>query len=130
MADYSSSVLALGIFGLLYFIQLLVADVAGIRAKHVPGSPVEGGHEDFFFRAYRAHANTTESVGLFIVLTLFAIFAGGDPVWTSRVLWAFVLARSLHAVCYYLNIQMLRSVAFGLGLLALGSLFGIGIVAI
>ena len=130
MTDYTSSVLALGVFGLLYFVQLLIADVAGIQAKHVPGSAVEGGHDDFFFRASRAHANTTESVGIFIVFTLFAILAGGDPVWTAWVLWAFVFARLLHALFYYLNIQILRSVAFGLSLLALGCLFGIGMLAI
>ncbi len=128
ISNYSSSVLALGGFGLLYFAQLLILDVAGLRAKHEPGSVIDGGHDDFLFRANRAHANTTESVGILILFALFAILGGADPTWTARALWAYVVARSLHAICYYLNIKALRSVAFALSLAALGSLFGIGII--
>ncbi len=129
MTGYSSSILGLGVFGFLYLVQLIVADIAGLRAKHTPGSPVEGGHDDFFFRTYRAHANTTESVGVFILLALFAIISGGDPVWTASVIWTYVGSRALHTGFYYLNIQLLRSVSFGLGVLALVVLFGIGILA-
>lgn len=129
MASYSASVFGLGAFGFLYLVQLLVADLTGLRAKHTPGSAVTGGHSDFLFRSTRAHANTTESIGAFILLALFAILTGGDPWWTALTIWIYVGSRALHTVFYYLNLQTMRSVAFGLGLVALVTLFGIGIVA-
>ncbi|NOX49784.1 MAG: MAPEG family protein [Gammaproteobacteria bacterium] len=129
MASYSGSMFGLGVFGILYLVQLLIADVAGLRAKHTPGSAVTGGHSDFLFRSHRAHANTTESIGAFILLALFAILTGGDPLWTALTIWSYVGLRALHTVFYYLNFQTMRSVVFGLGLLALLTLFGIGIVA-
>lgn len=129
MASYANSILALGVFGLVYLLQLVVADLAGIFAHRVPGSPLEGGHDDFLFRAIRTHANTTESVGILLLLALFAMLAGGDPFWTARVLWVFVLLRVLHAAFYYLNFPLVRGGMFLASLLALATLFGIGVAA-
>ena len=83
IAPYSSSVLALGLLGFLYLVQLLVADLVAIRRGHVPGTPVSGGHEDLLFRATRAHANTTESIGAVILLSAFAILVRADPAWVN-----------------------------------------------
>ncbi|MEM7015917.1 MAG: MAPEG family protein, partial [Pseudomonadota bacterium] len=108
--------------------QLLIADVVGLVNKHTPGTPVSSGHDDFLFRAMRAHANTTESIGAFILLTGFAILMQGDPFWVNFSSWLFVGARLVHMLVYYLNISIVRSLAFGMSIFALLGLFLIGIV--
>lgn len=130
LAPYAPSVLALGVFGCLYLVQLLVADVAAIRMRHVPGTPVQGDHDDFLFRAARAHANTTESVGAVILISAFAIGVGGEPSWVNGGLWAFVGFRTAHMLAYYLDLRLLRSGAFALGAATLLLLFGIGVRAL
>jgi len=112
-----------GLYGLLVLagliaIQFMVADVAGIRAKHVPGMPVTGGHDSFHFRAVRAHANTYEQLGLFVLLVLLCLLAGAHPKWTGHAIWLFTLARAGHMACYYADLRAPRSAAFGAGQLA------------
>ena len=107
------SFLALGI---LLLAQALVADVAAIRAGHVPGTAVAGGHDVFLFRATRAQANTNENLGTFVVLSLAAVFLGGRPWWTNVLAGAFVASRLGHMLAYYLDQRPVRSAFFGLGL--------------
>jgi uncharacterized membrane protein YecN with MAPEG domain len=57
----------------LVLVQVLVADFAGIRAKHVPGMPIADGHKSFLFRATRAHGNTVENLALFVMTVLLAV---------------------------------------------------------
>ena len=127
--SYSLSIVGLGFFGLLTLVQLLVADIAGLKAKHIPGSAITGGHDSFLFRASRAHANTNESIGIFILLVLFVFLSGANPTLTASAIWSYLGFRLLHALFYYLNIQTMRSVVFGLSLLCLLALFVIGILA-
>ncbi len=129
-APYQPAVLALGLFGFLYLVQLLVADVVGLTRRHIPGTPVDGGHDDFLFRATRAHANTTESVGAAILIAAFAITCGGSPALVNNGLWAFFALRVVHMLAYYLDVRILRSVAFALGSLALIVVFGAGVRAL
>ena len=129
IAPYSSSVLALGLLGFLYLVQLLVADLVAIRRGHVPGTPVSGGHEDLLFRATRAHANTTESIGAVILLSAFAILVRADPAWVNFSLGAFLGLRLLHMLAYYLDWRVLRSVAFALGFGALCVVFVVALQA-
>ena len=130
MDAYAPSVLALGLFGLLYLVQLVVADVTGVRRRHVPGTPVSGAHDDFLFRATRAHANTTESVGAVILIAGFAILSGGAPAWVNGSLWTFLGCRVVHTLAYYLDLRAVRSIAFVLALFALGFLFVAGVRAL
>ena len=58
----STSLAACTVLGALVLTQVLVADIAHMKAKHVPGMPVTGGHASFLFRAVRAHANTNENL--------------------------------------------------------------------
>ena len=105
---YAGSVLALGAMALLMLVQLLVADVIGIRAKHVPGTPVLADHQSLLFRTTRTVANTNESIAVFILAILFCILSGASPAYTAYAAWAFVLSRALYAVFYYCNLQTLR----------------------
>ena len=81
---YATTIWMLGVMDILMLVQLLVVDVAGIRVGHVPGSAVTGDHGQFFFRAARAHANTNESVAIFILAALFGILLQASPGWIDR----------------------------------------------
>lgn len=119
---YSITISALGSVAVLMLLQLLVADVIGLRAKHVPGSQVPTDHDNPLFRASRAVANTNESIAIFILAVVFCILSGAPASATGYSAWAFAGARLLYAACYYLNWQLARSAMFGLSLMALGAL--------
>lgn len=119
---YSATIAALGTLAVLMFCQLLVADVLGLRAKHVPGSQVPSDHSNPLFRASRAVANTNESIAIFILAVVFCMLSGASVSATGYSAWAFVIARLLYTACYYLNWQSPRSVMFGISLVALVAL--------
>ncbi len=126
---YASTLWAMGLMGGLLLVQLVVLDVAGIKAGHVPGSSVAGDHDDFFFRATRAHANTNESIAVFILLALFGILHGAAPGWLNLLATIYVAARVGHMLCYYAGIQVLRSLAFVVAFLALTGMLVVGVAA-
>lgn len=129
LVPYESTVWALGMTGALFFFQLLVADFAGIKAGHRPGTPVAVDHAAFHFRATRVHANTNESIAVFILLALFGVLSGASPGWLNALSWVYVVARLAHMVCYYAGLQIPRSVAFGVSLLALFGMLVVGVLA-
>ena len=121
------SVLALGV---LFLAQALIADVAAIRAGHVPGTAVAGGHDDFLFRATRAQANTNENLGAFLVLSLAAVLLGAGPWWTHALVGTFVASRLGHMLAYYLDLRPVRSAFFTLGVACLVGLAVAGLAAV
>lgn len=123
---YTPTIWALGASAALLLIQLLVADVAGIKARHRPGTPVEADHRHFLFRATRAHANTNESIAAFILLSLFGVLSAASPAWLNALSWVYVMARAAHMVFYYAGFQLPRSIAFGAGLFALFGMLVVG----
>lgn len=124
LEDYASLGLPLLAFGALHLIQLLVADVVGLRAGHTPGTPADGGHDDLLFRASRAHANTAESLGIVVLFVGAGVLLAADPIWMARALWMLVGLRVAYTLCYWLDLRVLRSVVFALTLLALLALGG------
>lgn len=118
LVAYTSSLAACTALGALVYTQVLVVDVAQIKAKHVPGMPVTDGHKSFLFRAVRAHANTNENLGLFLLLMFTAVLLQANTAWVNGLAWVFVAARALHMACYYARWGIARSVAFGAGLAA------------
>ncbi|WP_370306316.1 MAPEG family protein [Sinimarinibacterium flocculans] len=126
LLPYGAVVAAFGATGVLILVQMLVADVAGIRARHVPGAPVPTDHGLFLFRAVRAHANTNESVAAFVLLSLFGIFNGADAQWLGILAWTYVGGRVAHMLCYYADQRLLRSLAFAIALLALLAMAAVG----
>ena len=129
IAPYAATVYAIGATGGLLLIQILVADFAGIRARHEPGTPIAADHGDFLFRASRAHANTNESIAVFLLLALFGIFAAAPTSWLGALAWGYVAGRAGHMLCYYLDLRLARSLSFGVSLLALLGMLGVGIAA-
>ena len=124
--SYSGAALALGAMAVVMLVQVLIADVVGIRRRHLPGSPVAADHADALFRVTRTVANTNESIAIFLAALLFCMLNGADPGHTTYGAWAFVASRIAYAACYYANVQLLRSVCFGLSLLSLLAILIIG----
>lgn len=122
LEPYALTVLAMSATAALFIVQMLVLDVAGIRARHVPGAPVPADHGSFHFRATRAHANTNESIAAFILLVVIAIFSAASPKWTAVFAWLYVGGRLGHMLCYYADLRLARSIAFGISLIALVAL--------
>jgi uncharacterized MAPEG superfamily protein len=129
LALYVPTIWALGASGALLLVQLLIADLAGVKARHRPGTPVEANHGNFLFRATRAHANTNESIAAFILLALFGMLSAASSAWLNALSWAYVLARSAHMLFYYAGFQLPRSIVFGASLLALFGMLIVGVSA-
>ena len=126
---YGSSITALVGLCILLVLQILVADVIGIKRRHVPGTTINSDHNDALFRASRTVANTNESIALFICALLFSMFSGADPSTIAYAAWTYVGARAVYAGCYYANLQMLRSISFGVSLICMVSLVVTGFMA-
>ena len=126
---YAGAISTLAALGALMIVQLLVADITGIRRRHVPGTPVTPNHADAHFRVTRTVENTNESIAIFIVLLLFCVLTGASPFWTTWSAWAYVICRVVYAVCYYGNLPTFRSISFGLSLIALLTLLVTGLVS-
>ena len=129
LVPYAPTIWATGAMGGLLLIQLLVVDLAGIKAHHRPGTPVQVDHNNFLFRVTRAHANTNESIAGFVLLALFAVLSAASAGWLNTLSWAYVLARVAHMLFYYAGLQLLRSVAFGASLAALFGMLIVGLSA-
>lgn len=94
-----------------------------IKAKQPPGIPIAADPDRFLFRANRALSNTNESIAVFILLMVTALFASAPPSWINISAWVYVAARFGHMLCYYADLRLARSAHFALSLLALCSLF-------
>lgn len=129
LTGYETTVLSWGAVTLLLLIQVIVVDVVGLRAKHLPGAPVEADHGNLLFRTTRTVANTNESIAIYILVMLFCVFSGADAQYTGLLSWGYVASRAAYALCYYFNIQMMRSVCFGLSLIALLGLLITGFIS-
>lgn len=123
LQDYQPTLITCGAMALLMLVQLIAADMIGIRARHVPGTPVEANHDNALFRASRVVANTNESVAIFVLLIVFALGTSASPDYTSYATYSYVAARVAYALCYYMNLQTPRSVMFGISIVSLAALF-------
>ena len=129
LTPYVPTIWAMGATGGVLLVQLLVLDVAGLKARHRPGTPVEPDHGNFLFRASRAHANTNESIAAFILFGFFGVLSAAPAGWLNTLSWVYVLARIAHMLCYYANVHLLRSLSFGVGLAALLGMSVVGVLA-
>ena len=127
ISAYHLTGIAMASAGGLLLLQLLVADVAGMRAKQTPGMPIEPNHENFLFRASRSLANMNESIAIFIIFALVGILSGADAKWLGLSAWIYIAARTAYMLCYWFNIKLMRSAFFGVSLLALS---GLGVVMV
>ena len=126
LAQHGTLLSALLTVGGLMLVQILVSDFAGIRARHLPGSPVVVDHASFHFRATRALANTNESIAVFILLAVTGVLAAA-PAALGYWAWAYAGGRLLHTLCYYANLKAARSISFGVALLALLGMLAVNV---
>ena len=126
---YASTVYAIGAMAVVLLVQVVIADVVGIRNRHVPGTAPPETHGSTLFRVSRTIANTNETIAVFLCGVLFCMLIGASATYTAVSAWAYVCARVLYALCYYFNIPMLRSICFGLSLFALAGLLLVGFLS-
>jgi uncharacterized MAPEG superfamily protein len=117
----------MGLSGLTFFVQLLVADFVGLKSRHTPGYPIEPNHKNLHFRSVRALANTNESVAIFILLVCFSILSSASANLLNISAIVYLVGRVGHMLCYYSNLKLLRSIFFGVSLLGLAAIFIVGI---
>jgi uncharacterized MAPEG superfamily protein len=129
LVPYELTVLAMTAVAGLFLIQLLVVDVAGIRASHKPGMPVEADPRNFLFRATRAHGNTNESIAAFVLLAVVGMLLVASAAWLNTLAWIYAGARAGHMLCYYADLRAARSTFFGIGLAALLGMFATAVWA-
>lgn len=129
LTDYMPAIASIGIIGGLILVQLVFADIVGIIGKHTPGAPIPADHEKLLFRAHRVHANTNESVAAFLALTVYAIAVSATPSWLNTLCLVYIAGRVGHMLCYYANLKVLRSISFGIAILALFGILVVGVAA-
>lgn len=127
ISPYQTTVLVLGLSALLFLIQLTIADVLSIRAKHTPGFAIEQDHGQLLFRTHRAFANSNETIGILLLLTSFGILSGASPDWLNAAAIIYFIGRVLHMVFYYLNLALMRSIAFSISYIGFVIMFVAGI---
>ena len=64
-------------------------------------------------RAMGAHNNAFEALPFFAAAVIIAHIAGADPSWSANLAIAFVLARVAHGVLYVADLDLMRSLSFG-----------------
>ena len=124
---YVSTLAAMLAAASLLLAQLLVADVAAMRARHVAGTPIPPDLGRYHYRAARAHANTNESITAFALIAAVGVLTQASASWLGYAAWLYVFARIAHMTAYYAHRKAARSTAFGISIAA--QLWMIGIVA-
>jgi uncharacterized MAPEG superfamily protein len=112
---YKITILVIGLAGLILFLQLIVVDVMGIKARHTPGHAIPADHSDFFFRASRTLSNTNESVAI--------------PQWLNISAVVYLVGRIAHMLFYYSNLKLCRSISFAVSLIGLLAMFVLGMLS-
>jgi len=128
LEQYQISILVIGVTGLLFLIQLLIADVVSIKKGHTPGTIVEQSHENFLFRSSRVFANSNETVSIFIIFMMFAFLSSANATWVNASALVYFVGRLGHMTFYYANLKSLRSVSFGVCILGVFSIFISGLI--
>ncbi|SDU31604.1 MAPEG family protein [Halopseudomonas salegens] len=126
---YKVTVFVLGFAGFLFWVQLAIMDLVGIRAKHTPGFLIEQDHDSFIFRSHRVLANSNESAAMLILFALFGIFSSANPAWLNGCALAYLAGRFGHMMFYYNNLKVARSVAFAISFCALLGMFIVGLLS-
>lgn len=119
---YATTAWLLAAMAFVTVVQVLVADVARVRARHTPGVAINTGPSDFVWRADRAHANTLENLPPFVVAVLAAVLVGADADAVAIAAGVFVAARVVHMLAYYRGLPLIRTAGFVAGLIAIGGL--------
>lgn len=119
LEPYSLTLICMALAGLLLLAQLIIADIAAIKAKHTAGYPIQADRSKFIFRSARAHANTNESISIFVIFSITGILLQANPQWLGLMSSIYIVGRIVHMTAYYADKKTIRSMAFGISLAAL-----------
>ena len=125
---YTIAIQVVGLAGLTLFLQLIVVDIFGLKAKDILGQPISADHSDFHFRASKALSHTNESVSIFILFVGFAILSSANPDWLNMSAIVYLVVRVAHMFFYYVNLKLLRSLSFVVSLIGLMAVFVVGVL--
>jgi uncharacterized MAPEG superfamily protein len=74
-------------------------------------------------RAMGAHNNAFEALPLFAAAVLIAHICGADPAWSTIYALVFIAARVAHGVLYLMDVDVMRSLSFGVAQICSIALF-------
>lgn len=125
---YGFALFAAGALALLYVVQVIIGDLAIDAARHTPGTPVPGAHDNWLFRATRTCANSLENMPPFWALVAVAAAVGAAPGWVNALALTFLLCRLVHMGAYYADLRVVRGYSWMAGLVVmLGLSVAIGV---
>ena len=137
LSAYAPALISVVAFALLAKVVGIMAGMGKTARGIVPGSMPAPDYGDRLYRTSRASANAIESMGIFASVTVVAVLAGVDPVWTNRLAVAVVLFRLAMVVVHVQGIgrpdRSIRTVMFmggwlataGLAVMTLGALLSV-----
>ncbi|MBN3869163.1 MAPEG family protein [Nostoc sp. JL33] len=115
----------------LIYVPFLVVAYARVRIGYEMFStprPMLDKLPPYAQRATWAHQNTFEAFMVFAAAALMAYVTGVNSFTAQIAAIAFVVARLLYSIFYILNIPLLRSLMFGIGILGSATLFFLSII--
>ncbi|WP_179228503.1 MAPEG family protein [Leptolyngbya ohadii] len=116
--------LCIAIAAVLVYLPFLLVAYGRLQAGYDMAKPraVFDKLPDYAKRATWAHQNSFESFMLFAAAALMAVVTQVNSVWATAAAIGYIAARFLFSLFYILNIPILRSLMFGVGTLAIGTL--------
>jgi uncharacterized MAPEG superfamily protein len=99
-AAYGHTLVAIAGVALVQLVLSPVSALAKWREGVVPGASPAPDYASRTYRAHRAYANLTESMGLFVGLCVAAMLAGVAPFWVNLLASVYLVARLVMAVVH------------------------------
>ncbi len=127
MEMYSTSIVGLT---LVCLIPIILANIVGpLKGKaQLTGGPVaDARDENPLFRVDRTHANSVESIPIFVLIAILAMLVGIGAWWLGLFVWVFLAARIAYAIIYVRGGPLGRGGSLRTLLHVLGSLATIGV---
>ena len=98
------------LFTSIYIIMYLVLTIFAIKARRKVRIPIGSGGDENLLRATRAHGSFIEHT-IFFLISIFLLENNGvNQIYLYTVGFIFVIARTSHAVSFYLKKGILRQV--------------------
>ncbi|WP_371157742.1 MAPEG family protein [Jannaschia sp. 2305UL9-9] len=128
VADYGHALAAMSGWAILMLVLLFASAAGKARERTASGHPVRD-YSDPAYRRSRAFLNAIEITGPFVAATLVCILVGASPAWTNALASVFLVSRiAMAAVHIGTEVQWLRSLFWGIGLLCVIGLAIIGLI--
>lgn len=128
MDAYSLSIL--GLLGLC-LIPLVLANIVGPfkgKAKLVGGPVADARDDNIVYRLDRTHANSVESIPIFVAPAILAIMTGVGSGFLATLVWAFLALRIAYALVYLRGGALAKGGSLRTVLHVLGSLVTIVLI--